>query len=46
MSENKYAMLSVTEVISTHTGLNTDDRIQSISVEYAYMMSYRHVTLK
>jgi hypothetical protein len=44
MSENKYAMPSATEVISMHTGLNADDRIQSIFVEYAYMISYRDVT--
>jgi len=46
MSENKYATPSLTEVISMHTGLNVDDRIQSIFVEYAYMISYRDVTFK
>jgi hypothetical protein len=46
MNENKCAMPSVTEVISMHTGLNADDRIQSIFVEYAYTISYRDVTFK
>lgn len=46
MSENKYAMPSVTEVINMHTRLNADDRIQSIFVEYAYMISYRDVTFQ
>jgi hypothetical protein len=46
MSENKYAMPSVTKVISMHTGLNADDRIQSMLVQYAYLISYRDVTFK
>jgi hypothetical protein len=46
MGENKYTMPSITEVISMHTGLNADDISQSIFVEYAYMISYRDVTLK
>jgi len=46
MSENKYAMPSVTEVISMHTGLNADDRIQSILVAYTYLISYSDVTFK
>jgi hypothetical protein len=46
ISKNKYAMPSVTEVISMHTGLNADDRMQSIFVEYTYTISYWDVTFK